>query len=176
MEVKECIESRRSIRKYRNDTISIEAIKELIDAARKAPSWKNTQVSRYYVVRGEQLHLVYDNLPDFNQKNTLNAQAYIVSTVKNGISGFDHDGNYATLLKDGYQYFDNGLQVENLCLRASDMELGTLIMGLFDEEKIRVSLKIPDDEKIVVIVALGVPETIPEMPRRLPMEEIVKFI
>ena len=97
MEVKECIESRRSIRKYRNDTISIEAIKELIDAARKAPSWKNTQVSRYYVVRGEQLHLVYDNLPDFNQKNTLNAQAYIVSTVKNGISGFDHDGNYATL-------------------------------------------------------------------------------
>ena len=79
-------------------------------------------------------------------------------------------------MKDGYQYFDNGLQVENLCLRASDMGLGTLIMGLFDEEKIRVSLKIPDDEKIVVIVARGVPETIPEMPRRLPMEEIVKFI
>ena len=48
MELSECIENRRSIRRYLNKPVDREIIKALIKAASDAPSWKNSQVSRYY--------------------------------------------------------------------------------------------------------------------------------
>ena len=49
MELSQCINERRSIRDYQTKEVSRETILELINAAIKAPSWKNSQVSRYYV-------------------------------------------------------------------------------------------------------------------------------
>ena len=50
MELIECINKRRSIRKYKDISIQNETIVKLIESAQKAPSWKNSQVSRYYAI------------------------------------------------------------------------------------------------------------------------------
>ncbi|MBQ8425898.1 MAG: nitroreductase family protein [Clostridia bacterium] len=176
MELQQCINERRSVRKYKLSHISNENIKTLIESAQKAPSWKNSQVSRYYAINTlENKEKFKEFLPEFNQNNTENAGAYIVTTVVNKRSGFDRDGNYSSHLKDGFQYFDNGLQVENLCLTAHDMGFGTLIMGLYDEKGIRDFLQIPETEIIVCVISVGVPDINPTMPQRKNVEDIVKF-
>ena len=52
MELQEAIQKRRSVRHYKNQPVEKEKINEMIQAAVLAPSWKNSQVSRYYVVTG----------------------------------------------------------------------------------------------------------------------------
>lgn len=176
MELTKCINGRRSIRKYKNEPISNETVTELIKAAQMAPSWKNTQVSRYYVAfSSEAKERIIEALPGFNKERVKGASAIIVTAVVDRIVGCDDDGNYITKLNDGFQYFDNGLQVENLCLRAHEMGLGTLIMGLYYEDKIREQFSIPDNQKIVTVVAVGHPDVSPEAPDRKPAEDIVKF-
>ena len=176
MEFKEVVDGRRSIRRYNSCVISNETISEIVLDAQKAPSWKNSQVSKFYAVNSkENLEIFAEFLPSFNKNSTQNAGAYIVSTVVNGISGFNLDGSYSTNLKEAYQFFDNGLSVENLCLSAYNHGYGTLIMGLFDEQKIREFFSIPENEIIVTVVSVGTPAVDPTMPKRKPLDEILKI-
>ena len=114
-------------------------------------------------------------MPDFNKKNIENVPVIIVTTVVKGRSGFERDGSYSTHLKDGFQYFDNGLQVENLCLRAHELGLGSLIMGLHDVEKIRDILEIPEEQEIVAVIGVGYTQSNPVMPKRKEVDEILQF-
>lgn len=176
MELEKCISERRSIRKYKKIEVSKEQITKLIEAAQKAPSWKNSQASRYYAVTTKELKdKIITCLPEFNQINIKNAAAIIVTTVEKNKSGCDQQGNYITHIKEGFQYFDNGLQVENLCLKAHDLGLGTLIMGLYDETKIRQLLEISSTEEITTVIGIGYPDIKPNMPTRKPVEEILHF-
>ncbi len=175
MELTKCMEERRSIRRYKKQPVDRDLIKQLIEAAILAPSWKNSQVSRYYAVDGDQKDQFMACLPEFNQNNSKDASTIIVSTVVNGRSGFERDGSYTTHLKDGFQYFDNGLQVQNLCLKAYELGLGTLIMGIYDEQKIREFLSIPEDEVVVAVIAVGYPDIEPAMPKRKSVEDILIF-
>lgn len=176
MELDVCMNGRRSVRKYLDKPVSRELIKEVMKAAQKAPSWKNSQVSRYYVVDSEETRQrLLDCLPDFNKKNVQNAPVLIVTTVVRGRSGFERDGSYSSHLKDGFQYFDNGLQVENLCLKAWELGLGTLIMGLYDEAAIRECLQVPDTQEIVTVIGMGYGDIEPQMPKRRDIEEVVTF-
>ena len=93
MELQACLENRRSIRQYKDTPVSREVIKELIEAAILAPSWKNSQVSRYYVADGEKNVQLAECLTDFNQKNVKDAPVLIVSAVVKGRSGFERDGS-----------------------------------------------------------------------------------
>lgn len=177
MELEQCIRERRSIRKFKNAPIEKGAVEKLIAAAQQAPSWKNSQVSRYYAVLSkENKAKIMDCLPEFNRNSAANASALIVTTVIKGRSGFERDGSYTTHLKDGFQYFDNGLQVQNLCLQAYAMGLGTLIMGIYDQQAIRQIAAIPEEQEIVAIIAVGYPDIAPDMPPRKEVDEILRFL
>ena len=72
MEFNETVMARRSLRAYEEGkTVEKAQIEELIRFAQMAPSWKNSQTGRYYVVMSpEMLEKVRkDCLPEFNQKN-----------------------------------------------------------------------------------------------------------
>lgn len=175
MDFQKCIETRRSIRKYKAQPVDRELIRQIVECAILAPSWKNSQVTRFYAADGKKRNEVFECLPQFNKNRTENAPVFIVSTVVNGISGFNDDGGFVTHLKDGFQYFDNALQVENLCLKANELGLGTLIMGLYDEKKIREALNIPNEEVIVCVISVGYPDASPEMPKRKTVDEVLTF-
>ena len=83
MEIKECLETRRSTRQYAYAPISKETIEDIVKAGQLAPSWKNSQTPRYYVaMSSEAIKSVSDALPDFNKERTEGVSAYIVTTVK----------------------------------------------------------------------------------------------
>ena len=53
MTANECITGRRSIRKFTEQPVAHELIEKIVAAAAYAPSWKNTQITRYIAVEGE---------------------------------------------------------------------------------------------------------------------------
>ena len=176
MELDQAIKNRRSIRKFLKKEVERNKIKKLIEAAQYAPSWKNKQVSKYYVIDTPEAKekFLEKCLYNFNHKNMVDAPVIIACTVVDGVIGVKN-GEYETPIKDGYQYFDNGLQVQNLCLKAYEMGLGTLIMGLYDFREARTFFNIPNNEKLTVLIGVGYPDINPGMPPRKSLDEILKF-
>ena len=136
---------------------------------------KNSQVSRYYVAEGNAEKELAKCLADFNQRNVQNAPVLIVSTVVNKRSGFTRDGEYETHLKDGFQYYDHGMQAMNLCLKAHELGLATLIMGIYDEAAIRKFFNIDENQIIVAVIAVGYAAEEPPMPKRKTVDDITVF-
>ena len=176
MELQSCIEQRRSVRKYKTQPVPREQLREIIQAAIFAPSWKNSQTSRYYVAEGEAKAELEKCLAEFNRKNSKDAPVLIVSTVVTKRSGFTREGEYETHLKDGFQYYDHGMQAMNLCLKAHELGLATLIMGIYDEAAIRKLFAIPPEQAIVAVIAVGYPEGETAMPKRKSVDDITVFI
>ena len=133
MELQEVIEKRRSIRKYKQQKVSHQDIETMIQAAILAPSWKNSQVSRYYVVESDEMVTQIKNtLPEFNQNNAKDAPVLIVSSIVLNRSGFNRDGTPTNELGNGWGYYDCGLHNMNLLLKATELGLSTLVMGIRD--------------------------------------------
>lgn len=175
MELQTCIEQRRSVRKYKNQSVPRELIREIIKAATFAPSWKNSQVSRYYVAEGNAKKEWASYLGEFNGRNVQDAPVLIVSTVVNKRSGFTRAGEYETHLKDGFQYYDCGMQSMNLCLKAHELGLATLVMGIYDEAAIRKLFNIDESQIIVAVTAVGYADGETSMPKRKSVDDITVF-
>lgn len=175
MELQTCIEQRRSVRKYKNQSVPRELIREIIKAATFAPSWKNSQVSRYYVAEGNAKKELASYLGEFNGRNVQDAPVLIVSTVVNKRSGFTREGEYETHLKDGFQYYDCGMQSMNLCLKAHELGLATLVMGIYDEAAIRKLFNIDESQIIVAVTAVGYADGETSMPKRKSVDDITVF-
>ena len=175
MELQTCIEQRRSVRKYKDQSVPRELIREIIRAATFAPSWKNSQVSRYYVAEGDTKKELATYLGEFNGRNVQNAPVLIVSTVVDKRSGFTRAGEYETHLKDGFQYYDCGMQSMNLCLKAHELGLATLVMGIYDEAAIRKLFAIDESQIIVAVTAVGYADGETSMPKRKSVDDITVF-
>lgn len=175
MELQTCIEQRSSVRKYKNQSVPRELIREIIKAATFAPSWKNSQVSRYYVAEGNAKKELASYLGEFNGRNVQDAPVLIVSTVVNKRSGFTREGEYETHLKDGFQYYDCGMQSMNLCLKAHELGLATLVMGIYDEAAIRKLFNIDESQIIVAVTAVGYADGETSMPKRKSVDDITVF-
>lgn len=175
MELQTCIEQRRSVRKYKNQSVPRELIREIIKAATFAPSWKNSQVSRYYVAEGNAKKELASYLGEFNGRNVQDAPVLIVSTVVNKRSGFTREGEYETHLKDGFQYYDCGMQSMNLCLKPHELGLATLVMGIYDEAAIRKLFNIDESQIIVAVTAVGYADGETSMPKRKSVDDITVF-
>ena len=175
MEVLECIETRRSVRKYTDRAVEKALVEKLVRAAQNAPTWKNSQTTRFTaVLDSEKRWQVRAALPDFNQNSTQNAPVYLIVSAVTHRSGYERDGSATTPLGEGYTFFDCGATVEALRLAAHDAGLATLIMGIFDGGKLRSALKIPETEVPVVVLALGYPADVPQMPKRRALEEVLR--
>lgn len=178
MEFMQLIQERRSIRAYRPDTaIDRSLIEEMITAAQQAPTWKNSQTGRYYVVESpEKLAQVKENcLPEFNRKNCENAPVLIVTAFEKTRSGFDREGNPENELGDEWGAYDLGLQNMNLLLKARELGLDTLIMGIRDGEALRKELEIPRTQEVAAVIAVGYRDIEPNTPKRKELEKIATF-
>ena len=71
-----------------------------------------------------------------------------------------------------YSMMDLGMAVENFCLQAVDLGLGTCIMGWFDEKKIKEILEIPRSKRVQLLISVGYPDAPVRDKVRKPMEEI----
>lgn len=178
MEFSALLEKRRSIRAYEaGRTIARSQLEAMVEAAQQAPSWKNSQTGRYYIVSTpEKMDSIRRTcLPASNAKKCENASALIVTTFVTKRAGFDRQGNPDNELADGWGAYDLGLQNANLILKASELGLDTLIMGLRDAQVLRQELNIPETEAVVAVIAVGYRDENPDKPKRRELETIATF-
>jgi nitroreductase len=178
MEFSNLVKERRSVRAYQAETtVGRDTIEELIKCAQLAPTWKNSQTGRYYIVDTPEKTAALKSscLPPFNQKSSAGAPVLIVTTFVRGVSGFTA-GEPDNELGDKWGAYDLGLQNAYLVLKAKDMGLDTLIMGIRDEKKIREQLEVPENEDIAAVIALGYGEGEPIFKERKHLDEIARFI
>ncbi|MBR6181326.1 MAG: nitroreductase family protein [Prevotella sp.] len=171
----EVLTSRRSVRSYDASKKITEAeVRELLAAVQDAPSWANTQPTKYYVaISKEKLEAVQD-LVGGNKEKIANAPVLIVSTYERGKSGF-FQGEQTNEVGDGWGAYDNGLSTCYLILKARAMGFDTLIMGMRDADKLRELFSIPENESVMAVISLGYRAEDPKRPAHRSLDEIVKF-
>ena len=176
MEFQKVIETRRTVRKYSTGATR-EQMEELIRAAQEAPSWKNSQTGRYYCVLSKDMvnKIRMECLPDAGNAGKTEHASLIITTFVHDRAGFQKDGSADNELGNGWGCYDLGLQSENLILKATDLGLSTLIMGLREADKLREILNIPETETIVSVIAVGKAAEEPIRPHRKELSEIAKF-
>ena len=153
-------------------------IETLLEAARWAPSYGNRQSWRFVVVRDSAvLARVHEALTRGN--------AYAkAAPVLIALCGDPEDGQ----IVDGKLYYllDAGLALENLLLQAIGMGLHAHPMGGFDEAIVREALAIPEQVRVLALIAIGWPGRLEDLDertrerelrerRRLPLDAIRSF-
>lgn len=175
MELHEAILKRRSVRKFTDEVVTDEELRQIFEAVRWSPSWANSQVWEFIVVRDKELiKKVTGTYSEFNPARTcsLTASALIVACAKTGISGC-YGGKEATEIQSWYM-FDLGMAVQTLCLKAHELGLGTVVVGLLDHATCKNILDVGEGYKVVAVIPIGRPAVPPrEGPARKELSEIV---
>ena len=177
MTAKECITGRRSIRRFEDKPVSHELLEEIISTASFAPSWKNTQVTRYTAVEGaakEKLAKLTSISPG-NGAHMDNAPMVVAVSVVKNRSGYERDGSFSTVMGDGWQMFDAGIASEAFCLAAYEHGLGTVILGLFDVAEAAALLEIPETQQLVALICIGYPAETPVAPKRKTVSDLLSY-
>lgn len=179
MEVKACLTTRRSVRQFTDRPVTREQLEELVTLASYAPSWKNSQTVRYTAVTDTDLkrRLAEDCTMGFSHNREImeSAAAVIVLRTVKGRSGYERDGSPTTSKGEHWQSFDAGIAAATFCLAAHELGLGTVIMGIYDEERVAALLSIPPEEGVSALIALGEPAQIPDPPKKKGVSELLQL-
>ena len=171
--------ARRSIRKFQPTPVSPDTIRAIVAVAAYAPSWKNSQTTRYTLLtKREEIDRVADECTMGFQKNidTLHgAPALVVLTTVNDRSGYERDGSFSTSKGTHWQSFDAGLAAEAFCVAAHEAGLGTVILGIYDEGKVKAVLNLPETESVSALIPIGVPAESPAAPKRKDVSELLRI-
>lgn len=168
MKFSELAKQRQSVRKYAPEKkVEREKIEACLEAARVAPSASNSQ-PWYFVVLDEpelKQQVAQSTFGKMVSFNHFTMQAPVLVAVITEKSNFK--ASIGNVLKNKqYNHFDVGMAVENFCLQATELGLGTCILGWFDEGGIKKVLNIPRHKRIDLIVALGYAATETIRPKR----------
>ncbi len=176
MELLEGIKGRRSVRKFTEEKVSEEQLRALVDAARFAPTWKNSQTARYIAVTDEALKAkIADECTSYDGNKAIikGAPVLIVQTTVDKRSGYERDGSFSTSKETHWQSYDAGLCGAVFCLAAHEAGLGTVIMGIYDEKKVIEALGVPEGQSVSALIALGHPAEEPQAPKRKEVDDLL---
>ncbi|HWR98512.1 MAG TPA: nitroreductase family protein [Candidatus Methanoperedens sp.] len=181
MDFFEALSTRRSIRKYRETPVEEEKLRAVLEALRQSPTWGNMQCPRVVVVRdantkqgiSELSYLESFFAPKGYKSNPAKAALATAPVVLVLCADPAQSGNMR-----GQEYYltDTGIAAQSLMLAARAQGLGTVFVGIFQEEPLHDLLGIPENVRVVGLFPLGYPaEEKKEGPKRKPLEEICFF-
>ena len=175
MDVVEAIKTRRSVRKYKTTPVDDKLVEQVLEAARWAPSWANTQCWRFVVVRdgGIQARLAEALGSNPATEAVRSAPVVIVACAVLGRAGFRQ--GQPTTDKGDWFMFDVALAMQNLVLAAHSLGLGTVHVGSFDAKKAASILGVPQGFCVVSMTPLGYPDQEPAVRPRRALSEIVFY-
>ncbi|MDK9717123.1 MAG: nitroreductase family protein [Trichlorobacter sp.] len=181
METLEAIKTRRSIRKFSDQPVEPEKLQAVLEAVQQAPSWSNKQCWSLVVVQDqavrtriselsfvESFFATYGYKTNPAQKGLGQAPIVLVACADPQQSG--------DLRGEQYYMADLGIASQNLMLAAHDLGLGSVFVGVFDEEQLKSLLGIPAQIRIVGLFPLGYPAGEAKGgPPRKPLSEFVHY-
>lgn len=161
MEVQEALKKRRSVRVFNLKLIPRNLIEKLIDAARLAPTARNIQPCEFVAV---------------TQKETLKN---LGSLADNGRFIAESPCCIAVFCKDTKYYLEDGCAAtENILIAAVDLGLSACWVAGDKKpycDKVGDLLGIPQDVRLVSLIALGYSESVPPMPAKRPLKEVLHW-
>jgi nitroreductase len=143
MDVFEAIQKRRSIRNYKPTPVPTGKLVKILEAARLAPSASNVQPRHFIVVT------------DDATKEDLSAGIF-ARFLKQVPVVIVACGDEKKAKK--WYAIDVAIAVQNMVLAATGEGLGTCWIGSFNENRVRNLLKIPENLRVVVLLAIGYPQ------------------
>lgn len=161
MEALEALKTRRSVRQFKDKEVEDEKIREMIDTARLAPSGKNVQPVEYIVVKEEKGR---ERLADLASHGSFIADAPLCIIACSKKCSHDiEDGSAAT---------------ENILLAARAQGLASCWVAGYKRDynkSIKDYLGIPDDYRVISLLAIGYSDKNPEPPAKRELEDVIHF-
>jgi len=187
MLVLEAMENRHSIRAYRPDPVPVELLEKLIYAASLAPSAFNQQPWKYYVATGESraklgqimvqgTHFLEDYLQVIGYEMNEHVLQWYSELGKAPVV----IACTLPLIEDDLETLNGllaaGSSIQNLLLAATDVGLGScyLTFSYWVRDEIAGMLGVPEDRRIVALIAVGYPAEEPVAPER-EVQSIVQY-
>jgi nitroreductase len=155
------ISRRRSIRDFSEKEISAEYLNMILESARLAPSATNAQDWFFYVVKSrEAREKIAASEPFLANQFLRKAPVVVVGCERNpGLVGVATGVvmKAVGVRKGSWGDVDVSIALEHMVLTAADLGIGSCWVGMFDEKRISRLLDMPDDHRIVALLALGYP-------------------
>lgn len=168
MSVLEVIQKRRSLRKYKEDSIPEDVLQRVLEAARLAPSGKNYQPWKFIIVQDKELK---EKLAQASAEQFFMAEAPIIIVG----CGFPDD-SYSRMGRYMKSWpVDVTIALEHLILQAAEEGLGTCWIGSFEETEVKSILNIPENVRVLALTPLGYPDETPPYRGRKRLDEIVSY-
>jgi nitroreductase len=163
MDVLEAIRHRRSIRKYKSDSVEDDKLNKILEAGRWAPSASNKQPWHFIIIKDDEMR---KKLADIHTYGRFMAESPVVIVVLGDKTRHEK-----------YHLADPHNAVQNMLLAAHSLELATCWMGVRDtafESTFRELLEIPENYRVVCSISLGYP-AMERDSSRLSLNEIVSW-
>jgi nitroreductase len=186
VDILEIVKDRRSVREYRPDPVPQEAIDDLVEALRWAPSAGNLQSRKFYLVYNERIRQALSAAAGRRDavgrlkklvkgmlgRNPLtSAPLVVVACLDRSIAA--RYGERGELL---YAIQDVAASLMNMMLTAHSRGLGTVWMGAFDEHAVATVMNLPGNLRPVALVPVGYPARVPLPPMRIPQEQVATVV
>ncbi len=181
MDTFDAIKTRRSIRRFQDKPIEEEKLIALLEAVRMSPSWANFQCWRFIVVKDL---MKREKMSELTYVESFFAPlGYKANPAKKGLTEAPvvivacADPSKSGVIWDQHYYMtDVGIAAQTLMLSARALGLGTVFVGVFDEQRLHELLGIPPHIRIVGLFPLGYPlEEKKDGPPRKPLSEIIAY-
>ena len=169
MDVFEAIQKRRSIRAYDSKPVPKAVLEKILESARLAPSASNLQPWHFLVVT------------DTRKREKLAKGRMFAGFLEESPVVIVGCGDQKASPK--WYTVDVAIAMQNMVLTATSEGLGTCWIGDFNESQVKETLKIPENLRVVALLALGYPrekrnllaKIIKIVRRRKSLTEIVSF-
>ena len=164
MEFKEVIRKRESVRSFLDKPIPDEKLRNVLEAARLAPSGSNRQDMKLIVVRDAKKREALAHAA--HSQHFVGEAPVVIVAVSTNPERVMHCEvpSYA---------MDIAIAVDHMTLAAVDEGLGTCWIGLFSQEQVKNIVGIPDKYKVATLFPLGFPKKERGVKSRKPFDDIV---
>lgn len=162
------IKERRSVRSFRDEAVKEEDLREILDAARWAPSAGNMQPLELVVVKDQE---VKQRLARAALGQSFVAEAPVVIVVCANVARTS--SRYGQRGAGLYIIQDTAAATQNIHLAARALGYGTCWVGAFDDEGVAEAIEAPEGIRPVAMVPIGRPAEEPKPTQRRPLDEIV---
>ena len=154
MDFYELITKRQSERQYEGRCVEMEKIMQCIEAARLAPSACNAQPWKFIIIDDTELKKqICPAIAGMGMNKFAYDVSVIVAIVLEKPNTMSKIGS--VLKGKEYTLMDIGIAATHFCLQATDLGLGTCIVGWFDEKKVRKLLQVPKKKRIPLLLTVG---------------------
>jgi len=163
-EVLRAIQERRSIRSFKTEPVEPEKLEAILEAARWAPSGKNTQPWRLVVVESQEKREQLGRL--VTQMDMIRTAPVTIAVLLDTEAGYDRVKDIQAI----------GACAQNILLAAHSLGLGACWIGRVRDEQVEAVLGAKENEELMMLVPIGYPVSTPPPKERKPLTELVRRI